>query len=143
VGSGRYGAEKCLVAPGGFSLTSRARARRQNYAEDGRPGITVGTRTWVVTMLQIPGEHKITEQERQAVSQASISFSCPCTTPSTPKRGHVLPRPPLTGPRTNPVHPRTGTTPSTPTVPVYHPVQPQRRPRTSPPVCPHGNGAGC
>jgi hypothetical protein len=69
-GAPRYSNVTCLVGPGGFSLDKRARARnrRGNYAEGGRPGISVGTRTWIVTMLQIPGEHIITESERRAVS---------------------------------------------------------------------------
>jgi hypothetical protein len=68
VGSGRFGTVKCIVADGGFSLTTRARSRRAGFTEGGRPGITMGTRTWIVTMLQIPGEHNITEEERLVVS---------------------------------------------------------------------------
>jgi hypothetical protein len=71
-GGARYSKVKCVVPNRGFSLTKGARKRRQNYAEDGRPGYTVGIRTWIVTMLQIPGEHKITESERLAVSRSSI-----------------------------------------------------------------------
>jgi hypothetical protein len=63
---GRYGKVKCIVPTKGFSVTKRG--RRQNYAEDGRPGYTVGTRTWIVTMLQIPGGHVVTEAERLDVS---------------------------------------------------------------------------
>jgi hypothetical protein len=65
--NGRYGKVKCIVNTKGFSI--KKRARRQTYAEDGRPGITIGTRTWIVIMLQIPGEHKITEAERLEVSR--------------------------------------------------------------------------
>jgi hypothetical protein len=64
--NGRYGKVKCIVNTKGFSV--KKRARRQTFAEDGRPGITVGTRTWIVIMLQIPGGHTITEAERLAVS---------------------------------------------------------------------------
>jgi hypothetical protein len=76
-GSSRHGDVKCFVAAEGFSLTRRPRTRRQNYAEGGRPGYTIGTRTWVVTMLQIPGEHTITEAERLEVGHAGTSFPHP------------------------------------------------------------------
>jgi hypothetical protein len=90
LGSSRFGEVKCVVAAGGFALANRARARRQNYAEDGRPGITIGTRTWIVTMLQIPGEHQITEDERKAVSprrRLKLSYRtlpCYCTRTTAP-----------------------------------------------------------